>query len=147
MPVLGHEKLKNITPPTLDKLFTDLQKNGNLEHSFQLKDREIFDGVKRDVFVKKACVSHSVIYHVLRGGTIRRGNVENIAAGLNMKFSDVFDDVTENPGMTGASVNKLKLNLSAIFIATLKIEIMRRNPCKLATPPRVDTVPAEYLYE
>ena len=66
---------------------------------------------------------------------------------MNMKFSDVFDDVTENPGMTGASVNKLKLNLSAIFIAAVKIEIMRRNPCKLATPPRVDTVPAEYLCE
>lgn len=64
-----------------------------------------------------------------------------------MKFSDVFDDVTENPGMTGASVNKLKLNLSAIFTAAVKKEIMRRNPCKLATPPRVDTTPAEYLDE
>lgn len=147
MPVLGHEKLKNITPPMLDKLFTDLQKNGNLEHSFRLKDRAIFDGVKRDVFAKKAGVSRSIIYHVLRGDTVRRENAEKIAAGLNMKCSDVFDDVTENPGMTGASVNKLKLNLSAIFTAAVKKEIMRRNPCKLATPPRVDTAPAEYLDE
>lgn len=49
--------------------------------------------------------------------------------------------------MTGASVNKLKLNLSAIFTAAVKKEIMRRNPCELATPPRVDTAPAEYLDE
>ena len=37
--------------------------------------------------------------------------------------------------------------MSAIFTAAVKKEIMRRNPCKLATPPKVDTKPAEFLDE
>ena len=49
--------------------------------------------------------------------------------------------------MSGASVNKLKLNLSAIFTAACRKEIMRRNPCKLVTPPKVDTPPAAFLDE
>jgi integrase len=64
-----------------------------------------------------------------------------------MKLDKVFDDVTEKRGLSGSSTNKLKLNLSAIFTAAVKKEIMRRNPCKLVTPPKVDTAPAAYLDE
>ena len=49
--------------------------------------------------------------------------------------------------MSGASINKLKLNLSAIFTAAVKKEIMRRNPCQLVTPAKIDTPPAAFLDE
>lgn len=64
-----------------------------------------------------------------------------------MRVDKAFDDMTEKRGLSGASTNKLKLNLSAIFTAAVKKEIMRRNPCKLVTPPKVDTAPAAYLNE
>ena len=147
MPVLGHEKLKNITPPMLDRLFTDLQRNGNTEHHFKLKDRALFDGITREKLAEKSGVSRSLIFKLLKGQTTKRDSAEKIAKALDKKLTDVFDDVTENVGLSGASVNKLKLNLSAIFTAAVKKEIMRRNPCKLATPPKVDTEPAEYLDE
>jgi len=70
------------------------------------------------------------------------GGIQYIAAALDMKLDKAFDDVTERRGLSGASTNKLKLNLSAIFTAAVKKEIMRRNPCKLVTPPKVDTAPA-----
>ena len=147
IPVIGHEKLKNITPPMLDSLFAELQRSGNMDHSYRLKDKALFDGVKREDFIEKTGVSRSALFHAIAGKTMRRRNAEKIAAGLGMKLEKAFDDVTENYGLSGASTNKLKLNLSAIFTAAVKKEVMRRNPCKLATPPKVDTAPAAYLDE
>ncbi len=147
MPVIGREKLKNITPPMLDSLFAELQKSGNMEQSFRLKDKALCDGITRQELAVKAGVERSTLYTALRGNTISRATAEKIAAALDMKLDRAFDDVTENRGLSGASTNKLKLNLSAIFTAAVKKEIMRRNPCKLVTPPKVDTAPASYLDE
>ena len=147
IPVIGREKLKNITPPMLDSLFAELQRSGNMEQSFRLKDKALLDGVKRDEFAEKAGVSRTIVFNALAGKTMRRENAEKIAAALDMKLEKAFDDVTEKKGLSGASTNKLKLNLSAIFTAAVKKEIMRRNPCKLATPPKIDTAPAAYLNE
>lgn len=147
MPVIGREKLKNITPPMLDSLFAELQKSGNMEQSFRLKDKALCDGMTRQALADKAGIERSTLYTALRGSTVSRATAEKIGAGLDMKIDRVFDDVTERHGLSGASANKLKLNLSAIFTAAVKKEIMRRNPCKLVTPPKVDTAPAAYLDE
>ena len=146
LPYNGREKLKNISPPMLDRLFADLQKNGNLETHYRLKDKALFDGIKRETFYEKAGVSRSILFHVIAGKTTRKENAEKIAAALGLKLEQAFDDIGTK-GMTGVTVNKIKLNLSAIFTAAVKKEIMRRNPCKLATPPKVDTKPAEFLDE
>lgn len=147
MPRLGNEKLKNITPPMLDSLFAQLQKSGNMEQHFKLKDKSLFNGMTRQALADKSGVDRTTIYKILRGGTITRKNAEKIACALDMKLDKVFDDMTENKGLSGVSTNKLKLNLSAIFTAAVKKEIMRRNPCKLVTPSKIDTPPASYLNE
>lgn len=147
IPVLGHEKLKNITPPMLDSLFAELQKSGNMEQSFRLKDKSLLAGVKRQELADKAGVSRSAVYTALQQKTMGRDHAEKIAAAMGMPLNKLFDDMTVKRGLSGASTNKLKLNLSAIFTAAVKKEIMRRNPCKLATPPKVDTAPAAYLNE
>ena len=147
IPRIGHEKLKNITPAMLDSLFRDLQANGNLERHFRLKDKTLLDGMQRNVFAEKAGVSRSIVFFALRGDTIRKENAEKIAAALGMTLDKAFDEVTDKKGLSGASANKIKLNLSAIFTAAVKKEIMRRNPCKLSTPPKNDTPPAAYLDE
>ena len=146
LPVLGREKLKNITPPMLDSLFAELQRSGNREKQFALKVRSILDGHNRQALAKKAGIEKSTVYSIMKG-TTRRETAEKLAAALEMPFDKVFEDVTKRNGLSGASVNKIKLNLSAIFTAAVKKEIMRRNPCKLATPPKVDTPPAAFLDE
>ena len=147
LPVIGREKLKNITPPMLDSLFSELQKSGNMEQHFRLKDKALFEGVKRDEFAEKSGINRTTIYTLLRGETVSRATAEKVAAALGMKMDKAFDDMTEQRGLSGASTNKLKLNLSAIFTAAVKKEIMHRNPCKLVTPPKIDTAPAAYLNE
>jgi integrase len=147
IPRLGRVKLKDVTPQMLDSLFKDIKQNGNLERSYKLKDITLFDGVKREEFWKAAGLNRESMYGILRGNSCRRPNAEKMAAGLGLPVEKVFDDVSLTHGMTGASVNKLKLNLSAIFTAAVKKEIMRRNPCQLVTPPKVDTPPAAFYDE
>lgn len=137
MPRLGREKLKNITPAMLDSIFTELQKSGNLETHFRMKDPSLLDGVKRYELAQKAGISKSIVYFALRGNTLRKENAEKISAVLGLPLEKVFDDVSEKKGLSGSTVNKIKLNLSAIFTAAVKKEIMRRNPCTLATPPKI----------
>lgn len=115
--------------------------------TFCKHSKSVFDGVQRVSFCKRAGIDKASLYYVLRGDACRRQNAEKIAAALEMPFDKVFADVTKKPGLSGASVNKIKLNLSAIFTAAVKKEIMRRNPCKLVTPPKVDTPPAAFYDE
>ena len=147
IPRIGRVKLKDITPQMLDSLFRELQTSGNLERSFRLRDNTLFDDYGKEKFLKDKGLERGTFYRILRGETCRQKTAEKIAAALGMTLEKVFDDVTENKGMTGASVNKIKLNLSAIFTAACRKEIMRRNPCKLVTPPKVDTAPAAFLDE
>ena len=111
-----------------------------------MKDRALLDGFTRKELVEKSGVSRSIVYFALRGQTIRKENAEAIAAAIGMPVEKAFFNESEK-GLSGASVNKIKLNLSAIFTAAVKKEIMRRNPCILATPPKVDTPPAAYMNE
>jgi hypothetical protein len=147
MPCLGRFKLKDITPVLLDRIFKEMQASGNLENFFRLKDKALCNGSLRKNLAKKAGIDQSLPYGLLRGGNCRKTTAEKLAAALGLPLPRAFDDVTVNKGLSGASTNKLKLNLSAIFTAAVKKEIMRRKPCKLVTPPKADTPPAAYLDE
>lgn len=147
LPRLGREKLKNITPAMLDSIFAELQKNGNLQEHFKLKDTSIFDNINVYEFSAKFGINTKTLYRIINGGAIWRKNAEKVAAGLELPIEKVFENITVSKGLSGSSINKIKLNLSAIFTAAVKKEIMRRNPCKLVTPPKNDTAPAEYLNE
>ena len=147
LPRIGREKLKNITPQMLDCIFRELQISGSVEGNYTLKDKALLGGIKRDDLAEQAGIERTTLYNLLGGKSIRRKTGEKIAAVLEMPFDKLFNDVTTKKGLSGASVNKIKLNLSAVFTAAVKKEIMRRNPCKLVTPPKVDTPPAAFLDE
>lgn len=144
LPYIGREKLKNITPPMLDRLFAELQKSGNLETHYRLKDRALFDGIKREEFYGKAGVSRSIMYHVIAGKNTRKENAEKVAAALGMKLEQAFDDVGQK-GMSGASVNKIKLNLSAIFTAAVKKRLCAAIPASLQRRPKLTQSPLNSL--
>ena len=147
MPRLARERLKNITPPMLDSFFADLQKSGRSDESFRLKEGVAFEGYTQQTLADKTGMGRTSIHNILIGKSVRRPTAEKFAAAMDMPMKKLFDDITGNHGLSGATVNKIKLNMSAIFTAAVKKEILRRNPCHLATPPKIDTKPAVYLDE
>ena len=109
MPFLGREKLKNITPPMLDSLFAELQRSGNMQSHFALRDKSIFDGMKHIDFIEAAGIERSIFYKVLRGDTVERKNAEKIAAGLKKPLEKVFEDKTEKRGLSGSSISASRI--------------------------------------
>ena len=145
MPRLGREKLKNITPAMLDRLFLDLQSSGNLERKFLLRQGIGIGDMSREQFAQLAGLGLSTVNAALDGCTLRKSSAEKFSAALQLPCEKAFEEVTIRRGLSGATAKKLFANLSAIFSAAVKKEIMLRNPCTLATPPRIDTAPAIYL--
>ena len=96
VPVIGREKLKNITPPMLDSLFAELQHSGNMEQHFRLKDKAMFDGMKRQELADKAGIEKTTLYTMLGGGTVSRATAEKVAAALGLKIDKVFDGASTN---------------------------------------------------
>lgn len=147
VPVIGRVKLKNISPAMLDSLFIDLQKRGNMVQKYRLKNKDLFDGISRKELIEKSGLNHYTLYKVFQEKPVRHDTAQKVAAALSMNLDKVFDNVTEKKGLSGTTVNKLKMNLSAIFTSAVKKEIMQRNPCILATSPKKDTPPAAFLDE
>ena len=69
----------------LDSLFAELQKSGNMESSFRLKDKALCDGITRQALADKAGIERSTLYTALRGNTVSRATAEKIAAALDRK--------------------------------------------------------------
>lgn len=147
LPIIGREKLKNITPAMLDQLFAKMQQTGNTRKHFALKQLDIFEGTNCYKLSIEKGLNRTTLHRLMNGETTTQKQAEKIAAALDIAFSDLFEDRTEKSGLSGTSTNTLKMNLSAIFTAAVKKEIMRRNPCKLVTPAKNDAKPAVYLTE
>ena len=147
MPVIGREKLKNITPSMLDSLFMNLQKDGNREHHFRLKDKGPFEAISRQELIKRSGVHQTTLCYILRGKTTTQATAEKLANAVGLKLDSAFDDVTEKKGLSNVSITHMILALSAIFTAAVKKEIIRRNPCSHVTQPKNDSAPAAYLDE
>ena len=145
IPYLGPVKLKKITPIVLDEIMKQLLKKGNLNQSYILKKKSVFQNVCRKEFCETAGIGKSCLYSALKGKAIRKENAEKIAAGMDIPFHEIFDNASKNSGLSHASVNKIMQNVSAVFTVAVKKEIMRRNPCSLVTMPRPDLSDRKYL--
>ena len=72
MPRLARDRLKNITPPMLDAMFTGLLKNGRCEESFQLKEGVTFDGYTVQMLTDKTGIRRTNIHNILKRARVRR---------------------------------------------------------------------------
>ncbi len=146
IPRIGREKLKNITPPMLDSMFCDIRKSGNTKTKFRFKDRSVIDNINKTKFCKEINIDRTTIRSA-RDNCVTFEIAKKIAQGLAIPFNALFDDVTPTKEISGSTLKKIKLNLSAIFTAAVKKEIMRRNPCSLVTCAKSDTLPVKCLDE
>jgi integrase len=146
MPALGHLKIKDITPQALDLLFQELHANGNISEHFRLKVGVLDDTITQKWLSQQTGIAPSTIANAVHRGC-RRVTAERIAAALERSVKDIFDDVSPKQGLSGTTVHKCKIDLSAIFTAATRKGLISRNPCLLATTPPKDTPKAAYLTE
>jgi len=147
VPELGNIKIKHITPQMLDAHFAKLKQTGLSELAYKLKDRSLFDGIKRSEFAAKAGIRRERLFELLRGEAVRRDNADKVAEALGLPFDKVFDEARPTRELAASTVRTIKLNLSSIFTQAAKKQIIKQNPCQFVTLPKVEIEPAEYLDE
>ena len=147
LPALGHMKIKDISAPVLDNLFQELYKSGYKLEYFRLRDAAALDGIKYREWIERHGVTANTLWKLKTGHTCRRVTAEKITAALDTTLAALFEDATKKQGLSGTTVHKIKIDLSAIFTAATKKGILSRNPCLLATTPKKDTPKAACLDE
>ena len=148
IPRIGNVKMKHITPQMLDELFLELYRSGNNDVKYKLRDNALLDGINRRELAEKAKLScTNTIYKLLNGNPVFIDNAKKISKALGLPLNKVFEDATPNKGLAASTVRKTKLNLSAIFTMAVKKQIIKVNPCKFVTLPKVEIPPAEFLNE
>lgn len=146
-PFIGEKHLSNISPADLDLVFHELSLTGNTRRSFRLADRKLLPDVTRSSLANNCHVSETTLYGMLKGDPVSKETAGKICSELGLPISEVFTECTERTGLTGASLNKLKRSLSAVFSTAVKKELLTRNPCSFVTTPHIDTKPAAFLEE
>ncbi len=145
LPFIGEQRLAEITPILLDQMFCRMSELGNMRKTFRLKEDGMVRLCGKTSFAKKAGIAQSTLFSILRGNAVEEKTAEKMAEALCQKRSELFFECTDKKGLSGASVNKIKRNLSAVFSAAVKKELMERNPCGFATIPKIDTQPVSFL--
>ncbi len=146
LPTLGTLTLREVTPMVLDSLFRNLSEDGNKRRFYRLKEAWLGDRKERKQ-LSRGTVSETTFYAARQGEAVEEETAERIAAENGIEKDALFLEVTAKHGLSGASINKLKQELSAVFSAAVKKEVVERNPCARTTIPRIDTVSGVYLEE
>ena len=147
LPALGHMKIKDISPQVLDQLFQKLYNSGYKQEFFRLRDYAALGAIKQKTWLEQHGVSNNIQWKLKNGHSCKRKTAEKIAAALELPLVAIFEDATPKQGLSGTTVHKIKIDLSAIFTAAMKKGILSRNPCHLATTPKKDTPKAACLDE
>lgn len=145
LPFIGERRLSEITPILLDQLFCRMSESGNMRRVFRLKESGMIRHAGKSALAEKTGIAQSTLYAMIKGDAVEEKTADKIAAALCRKRSALFLECTKRAGLSGASVNKIKRTLSAVFSAAVKKELMERNPCGFVTIPRVDTQPVTFL--
>jgi integrase len=134
LPTFGNRKLRDLKPAMLAAHFMELQKSGGVQAKYRVRDN--FD-------LKAAISAHSSTYrelerqnissksttsHIANGGEAVKATCTRIAEYLNVSLDTAFEIVSENTPLTANTVKGVQANLSAVFAAAVRAEIIKSNP-------------------
>ena len=128
LPSIGNIRLKNITPLLLEQQFIRLLHGGNKKASVYLKNPEKFQNICRRNISQKAGISISTVYAILRGDPVSPSTALAFSNAMQTTPDFLFDSTESCKGLSPASINKLRDNLSAIFHAAVSCGISGAGP-------------------
>jgi integrase len=146
LPKLGQKKLRDLKPAMLAAHFAELQKSGGAQVMYR---------VRGDYDLKAAIASHGSTYrelqrqgvccksttsHIANGGAAMQATCQSICNYLGVPLETAFEVVSENNPLTANTVKGTQANLSAVFTAAVKAEIMTANPLGNVDLPQVGEI-------
>jgi len=147
-PALGHLYLDKIRPAHLTAFYrelTDTTKESTYKARIDLRSLLKGRGYSLVKFSEEFGVSRSALTNACKGKNIGYDNAAKIAAGLNMKLSDLFDVANPDSRLSPATVGKYHRVISSIMQTAVEWQYIVANPCERVKPPKVPKSEAAFL--
>jgi integrase len=146
LPKLGQKKLKELKPAMLAAHFSELMKSGGasvayrVRSDFDLKKAIAERGSTYRELDRQHIAAKSTTSHIANGGNAAQASCERICAYLNIPLDTAFEIVSEHNPLTANTVKGAQANLSAVFSAAVKAEIIKTNPLANVDLPQVGEI-------
>lgn len=135
LPYLGNMKLKDITTPRIDILFTRLRKGGGCKAMFSLKDKDLFPLGSRNLISTETGIDPGIFFRLANGKTIYKRNAEKVAKALSIPFSTLFRSSDPKRPLSIGTIKRVRTALSPVFNTAIKKGFLMRNPVTNSTIP------------
>jgi integrase len=141
-PVLGNIQLRAITTPMISKLLADLsERGGGVTVYIPLPSfiETVKAGSNGKVYPTAAeiGIGENTLCRVRAGKTVTGQTATRTAEFFNVSLDTAFECREETKPLKATFVNRISTQLSALFTALVKNEVLAKNPVLAATKPRV----------
>lgn len=149
IPRLGGYKLKEITPPMITKLLTELLEKGGgggratyaakpefIKLMYEKKPPRTAGGfnlIAREININ----ADNTFVRIRRGENCEKKIAEKVANYFDVPLLTAFEKKIDVKPLSAAYVSKITYTLSALFKACVKNGVLSQNPITNATKPRV----------
>lgn len=149
---MGHIKLCKLQPHHLISFYENLAEEGvkqNVRYQSKAKLEELLKGKKltQDAFAAQSGVSIGTLRNAIRGQRVNETTAKKIAAALDVRLDRLFDKVSEDAALSGATISYYHHVISSILTTAVQWQVIPYNPAERVKPPKVSHAEAEYLDE
>lgn len=148
----GNMKLKDIQPHHLLACYDNLSECGvRLDMTYTPKPalKEIIKARKltEQQLGDMAGISNYCVHNAKRGNNLRKHNAEAISAALGMNINELFEQSTEDNGLSDRTILHHHRLISCILHTAVQWQLLLSNPCERVKPSKVRQKEARYLDE
>jgi hypothetical protein len=143
LPHIGSMKVKDITPPALNEMWSKLETDGCSREHLTLKPFVVLANYFPDdtplYKIANECWGHTDAHsltRIMEGGVCYRETAEKLCDYLAKSVNELFaSDKAERP-LAELTIAGIVTAVSAVFTAAVKAQIIRDNSVSRSTPPK-----------
>lgn len=149
----GHIKIGKLQPHHLISFYENLAEEGVKQNGrYRGKENKITELLKenhltREVFARQAGISVGTLRKATNGEAVNEKSARAIAAALGIRPDRLFDKVSADEGLSGATISYYHHVISSILTTAVQWQVIPYNPAERVKPPKVKHTEAEYLEE
>ena len=135
LPYIGHMKLKEINTAKIDKLFSELLRNGRKTEKYKLRDVNFIENGTRRPIMRKSGVNMNTLRTLGNGKPVTKQVAEKISSAIGKSLKEAFEPVQIGGSLEVGTIKRIRTALSPIFATAVKKELLAKNPVTNATTP------------
>lgn len=152
LPAIGHIRLEQLQPHHLMRFYDNLEESGiraDVKYKCRIDFKDFLqkNGYSRVHIAQISGVSAATVSSLGMGRNVSRTSAERVSAALNRPFSELFEQVGGEQGLSGKTILHHHRLISSVLTTAVQWQVIFSNPCDRVKPPKAEQKEARYLDE